>query len=144
MDQFQAQAEGLRQRLGPQCRLDRAGRDDPPAAQQQHVGEPGRYLLDVVGDEDQRRGVGSAAMRAEPADEVLAPAEVEPAAGSSSSISSGSVISARAICTRLRSPSDRVPNRRPDRCATPSASSSAPARCASSPSYCSRHRPTMA
>ena len=33
-----------------------------------------------------------------------------PAAGSSSSSSSGSVISARAICTRLRSPSDSVPN----------------------------------
>ena len=44
-----------------------------------------------------------------------------PAAGSSSSSSSGSVISARAICTRLRSPSLSVPNDRSARCATPSA-----------------------
>ena len=37
------------------------------------------------------------------------PPRSSPAAGSSSSSSSGSVISARAICTRLRSPSLRVP-----------------------------------
>ena len=47
------------------------------------------------------------------------PPRSSPAAGSSSSSSSGSVISARAICTRLRSPSLRVPKVRSARWPAP-------------------------
>ena len=47
------------------------------------------------------------------------PPRSSPAAGSSRSSSSGSVISARAIWTRLRSPSLRVPNVRSARCFDP-------------------------
>ncbi len=36
----------------------RAGRRRPPAAQQGDVGRPGGYLLDVVGHEHERGGVG--------------------------------------------------------------------------------------
>ena len=56
------------------------------------------------------------------------PPRSSPAAGSSSSSNSGSVINARAISVRLRSPSDSVPNSRSARCPTPNASSSSRAR----------------
>ena len=97
----------------------RAGRRRRPAlAQQQHVGEAGRDLLDVVRDQHERRRV-RCRRRARPAARPGPRGRRGrgPAAGSSSSISSGSVISARAICTRLRSPSLRVPNVRSARCA---------------------------
>ena len=67
-------------------------------------------LLDVVGDEDLRRRVVVPGEVRQPGDELFPTAQVEAAPGSSSSSSSGSGISARAICTRLRSPSLRVPN----------------------------------
>ena len=70
------------------------------------------------------------------------PPRSSPAAGSSSSSSSGSVISARAICTRLRSPSLRVPKVRSASCAAPSSRSSSVARSWSRSSYSSRQRPT--
>jgi iron complex transport system ATP-binding protein len=66
----------------------------------------------------------------------------EPAAGSSSSSSSGSLISARATCTRLRSPSLRVPKVRSARWLTPTSTSRSAARPWSSSSYASRQRPT--
>src|SRR5580693_7850615 len=72
------------------------------------------------------------------------PPRSSPAAGSSSSSSSGSGIRARAIWTRLRSPSDRVANLRLIRWAQPSASSSSTARVTSPESYSSFHRPKMA
>src|SRR5215468_5632721 len=56
------------------------------------------------------------------------PPRSRPAAGSSRNSSSGSGISARAIWTRLRSPSDSVPNLRRIRCAQPIASRSSTAR----------------
>ena len=54
---------------------------------------------------------GSSASRVSRRSRSSRPPRSMPAAGSSSSSSSGSVISARAICTRLRSPSLRVPKR---------------------------------
>ena len=48
--ELEGQAEGLGQGVGGQRAADRAGRDDLPGAQQQHVGQPGRDLLDVVSD----------------------------------------------------------------------------------------------
>ena len=88
--------------------------------------KPDGDLLDVVGHEDRGRGVvveGDLARgggRGPPARRGRGPA-----AGSSSSSSSGSVMSARATCTRLRSPSltaCRTSGRA--RCPTPSWSSS--------------------
>ena len=124
--------------------LDRARRDDPPLAQQQHVGERRRDLLDVVGDQHQRRRVGSRGEHGRAgATRSSRPPRSRPAAGSSSSISSGSVISARAICTRLRSPSLSVPKVRSARCPAPSASSSSSARgVVQRRRSCSRQRPT--
>ena len=86
-------------------------------AQQQRVGEAGRDLLDVV----RRPGPWPASRGPWPARDSVdtrssRPPRSSPAAGSSSRSSSGSVISARAICTRLRSPSLRVPNVRSARC----------------------------
>src|SRR5690606_16732402 len=69
------------------------------------------------------------------------PAKSRPAAGSSSNSSSGSVISARAICTRFRSPSESVQYARSARPATPNWLNSSWARCSSNGSYSSRHRP---
>ena len=80
----------------------------------------GRDLLDVVGDQHERRRVACPRRaRRAGATRSSRPPRSRPAAGSSSSISSGSVISARAICTRLRSPSLSVPNVRSARCADP-------------------------
>ena len=70
------------------------------------------------------------------------PPRSSPAAGSSRMSSSGSVISARAIWTRLRSPSLRVPKVRSSRAPAPTSRSSAVARSWSSSSYRSRQRPT--
>src|SRR5690606_33741614 len=70
------------------------------------------------------------------------PPRSRPAAGSSSSSSSGSAIIARAISTRLRSPSDSVPNRRPSRESTPHWESSARARPKSGVWYSSPNRPS--
>src|ERR671919_666707 len=88
--------------------------------------------------------VGSAAIAPRVLTSASRPPRSNPAAGSSSNSSSGSVIRARAICTRLRSPSDSVPKVRSTRCPTPSRPSRAAARSTSYPSYASRHRPTTA
>ena len=59
------------------CIRDRTGGNHTPLAQQEHVGEPGWDLLDVVGDEDENRGVDILGEGAQAGHEVLAAAEVE-------------------------------------------------------------------
>ena len=90
--------------------VEQAGGDHPPLAQQQRVGEARAG--------SPRRGGrpapwparrGRSASRDSVETRSSRPPRSSPAAGSSSSSSSGSVISARAIWTRLRSPSLRVP-----------------------------------
>ena len=49
-----------------------------PSAHEQHVGEAVGDLLDVVGDEDRRRGGRVRGDVAEPADQVVAGGEVQP------------------------------------------------------------------
>ncbi len=88
----------------------RSGGHHRAATEQQRVGEAGRDLLDVVGDQHGgRRRRGPAASTAIVDTRSSRPPRSSPAAGSSSSSSSGSAIRARAIWTRLRSPSLRVP-----------------------------------
>ena len=101
------------------------GGDHAALAQQQGVGEARRDLLDVVGDQHGRRR-DRVERRAPDSVETRSsrPPRSRPAAGSSSSSSSGSVISARAIWTRLRSPSDRVPKVRSSRRSAPTSASS--------------------
>ena len=65
------------------------GGDDTAVAHQHGVGEAGRDLLDVVGDQHQRRRVRVGGELGEPGDDVNRPPRSSPAAGSSSSISSG-------------------------------------------------------
>ena len=55
--------------------------DHPAVAQQQGVGEPGRDLLHVVGDQHGRRRVGVHRQHRQRGHEVLAPAEVEAGGG---------------------------------------------------------------
>jgi hypothetical protein len=93
---------------------------------------------------DTRIVAGAASSIASPDSVVTSssrPARSRPAAGSSRISSSGSVISARAICTRLRSPSLSVPNVRSASRPTPIRRSSSSVRAWSSGSYSSRHRP---
>src|SRR5919106_3535350 len=74
----QRQPETLAQGVVGDDLLDRSGRHDPAVAQQQGVGETGRDLLDVVGDED-RRGRGRiGGNRAQGAHECFTPTEVQP------------------------------------------------------------------
>ena len=87
------------------------------------MGEARRDLLDVVRDQDSAGAYGSSASAPSRRTRSSRPPRSRPAAGSSSSSSSGSAMSARAIWTRLRSPSDSVPNVRSARWATPSCSS---------------------
>ncbi|SKV74769.1 Uncharacterised protein [Mycobacteroides abscessus subsp. abscessus] len=87
---------------------------------------------------------GSAASSPSRATSSSRPPRSRPAAGSSRSSSSGSVINARAMSTRLRSPSDRVPYVRSDRCSAPRVSSMSTARAVSISSYSSRQRPSTA
>ena len=58
--------------------MDRTGGLHPTVGQHQHVGEAVRDLLDVVGDEHDRRGAGVDGQRRQRGDELLASAEVEP------------------------------------------------------------------
>ena len=87
--------------------------DDTARAQQQRMGEARGIsstwwvTRTVAGD------IGSAAISPSVATSASLPPRSRPAAGSSSRRSSGSVIMARAICTRLRSPSDKGPERAP-------------------------------
>ena len=56
---------------------DQPGCRGPSGGQQQGVGDAGRDLLDMMGDEDGRRGVGAGAQLVERGHQPLAPAEVE-------------------------------------------------------------------
>ncbi len=105
----QRQAERRRQVLVGEHVVEQPGRHHLPRAQQQAVGVAGRDLLDVVGDQHRAGASASCASADSRASRSSRPPRSSPAAGSSSSSSSGSVISARAISTRLRSPSDSVP-----------------------------------
>ena len=71
-------AEGLRQVLRREGRLDRAGRHDTALAQHEDVGEARRDFFDVVRDEDERRSVEVLGECAEATDEIFTGAEVEP------------------------------------------------------------------
>ena len=69
-------------RTGPvRTAADRPGGDRPPAAEDEGMAEPGRDLLDVVGDEDDRPWRGAGREPPEVPDERLARAEVEAGAG---------------------------------------------------------------
>ena len=61
--------------------VDRPARDHASVPQQERVGEPARDLVDVVGDEDERRARVVVRERSEPRHEVLAGAEVETGGG---------------------------------------------------------------
>jgi hypothetical protein len=61
--------------------VDGAGREHRPAAQQHRVGEAVRHFLHVVGDEHHHRRLGVAGQRGEPAQQILAAAQVEPGGG---------------------------------------------------------------
>src|SRR5271163_563671 len=56
-------------------------RDDLSLGQQHAVAETGRNLLDVMGDQDQRRGVGIGGQIGQPRYQLLAPAQVETGRG---------------------------------------------------------------
>src|SRR5712691_8249424 len=58
--------------------LDRAGREHRAPAQQHRVGEAVGHLFDMVGDQHQDRKLGIAGQLAQPPQQVLAAAQVEP------------------------------------------------------------------
>ena len=78
---LERQAVGRRQDLGRQHAGNRAGGDDAPIRQHQRVREPGRDLLDVVGDQDDGGRVVSHGEIGQSGCQGLASAEVEPGGG---------------------------------------------------------------
>ena len=70
--------EAGRQGPGGERLVERTRGQDPPGPQQEGVGEAGRDLLGVVGDENGRRGVEGGGEVGQPGDERLPAAEVEP------------------------------------------------------------------
>ena len=73
----QGQAEGLGQVGRRQHDLERSGGHDPPLAEQQDVGEGGRDLLHVMGDQDQGGRPDIRGQRAQPGHQVLPAAKIK-------------------------------------------------------------------
>ena len=109
----QREVERPRQGLGGEHLVDRTGRERLALAQQQDVREAGRDLLDVVRDEHEHRATaGRRPARTAPRPAPRGRRGRGRRRARRAAASSGSVMSERAICTRLRSPSLRVPKLR--------------------------------
>ncbi len=75
------EAEGCGEMSGGEDGLFRPGGEDPALLEDEHMGDPGVDLLDVVGDDDQGRGLRTLGELADIEQEVVAGGRVEAGAG---------------------------------------------------------------